>query len=337
MRSFTATVSARVPAWARFLAVAMLALACVSCAQKLTLFPDYTEPLQEFTLQGEGQDKVLLVPVRGFIGEEPDKGVFVTRPSTVQEVASQLQKAEKDKDVKAVILVVDSPGGSTTASDIVYHELAQFKAKTGDKVVSCMMGLAASGGYYVSLAADRIVAHPTTITGSVGTIFLQPRISGLMDKIGVEVEAYKSGKEKDMGSPFRPATAEEKKLFQELIDDMNSRFLALVKDRRHLTDEQLAFVADAHVMTASQAKAAGLVDSIGFMQDAIAQAKSLAGLPEDARVVAYRRTAYADDSIYNPATSSVPTGNMKLVDLGAAQAALSMRPGFYWLWLPETR
>jgi protease-4 len=126
----------------------------------------------------------------------------------VQEFVSQLRLAEKDKKIKALLLKIDSPGGSVIASDIVYNEILAFKKRTGAKVVVAMMGVAASGGYYISLPADTIVAHPATITGSIGVIFFRPKVTGLMGKIGVGVEVNKSGKNKDIGSPFRQTTAE---------------------------------------------------------------------------------------------------------------------------------
>jgi len=314
----------------------LLCLVPAACApSKIRLFDDYSDPLLESIIEGEGPGKVLLLPVRGFISDEPGRGLFATRPSTVQETAAHLRKAAQDPAVKAVVLVVDSPGGSVTASDILYHELTRFKEQSKAPVVACMMGLAASGGYYVSLAADRIVAHPTTVTGSVGTVFLQPRVDGLMDKLGVQVETFASGDKKDMGSPFRQPTDEERALFRALIADLNDRFLSLAAERRKLSGERLALVADARVMTANQALAAGLIDRVGFLQDALAEARTLAGLPESAAVVAYRRTPQPDDTIYNPATAALPAGGLKLVDLGAAEAALSVRPGFYWLWSPQ--
>lgn len=320
----------------RLLPCLLLCLALAACAPaKIRLFDDYADPLRESLIEGAGPDKILLVPVRGVISDEPGRGLFATRPSLVQETAAHLAKAARDPSVKAVVLVVDSPGGGVTASDILYHEVTRFRERGKAKVVACMMGLAASGGYYVSLAADRITAHPTTVTGSVGTIFLQPRVDGLMEKIGVEVEAFTSGDKKDMGSPFRRPTEDERALFRTLIADLNSRFLSLVSERRALFGERLALAADGRVMTANQALAAGLIDRVGYLQDALAEARSLAGLPDDAAVVAYRRTDQPDDTIYNPATSSAPTGGVKLLDLGAAEAALSLRPGFYWLWSPQ--
>ena len=109
------------------------------------------------------------------------------RPSQVQEVVSRLRRAEKDEEVKAVLLEINSPGGSITASDILYHEIMDFKERTGARVVAALMDVAASGGYYIALPADRIIAHPTTITGSVGVILVQPKVTGLMDKLGLRL------------------------------------------------------------------------------------------------------------------------------------------------------
>lgn len=318
----------------RLLAVSLVMLGLASCAPKIKVFQDYSEPLRETVLQGEAREKVLLVPVRGVISDETRRGLLSARPGTVQELAAHLQKAARDPDIKAVVLTIDSPGGAVTASDVAHREIERFTKATGVPVVACLMGMAASGGYYVALSAERIVAHPTTVTGSVGTIFVQPRVDGLMDKIGVSVTAYTSGDKKDMGSPFRPATDEERALFREIIGDLNARFLDLATTRRDLSGERLTKVADGRVVTASTALALGLVDRVGYLDDALAEARDLAGLPDDARVVAYRRTVYADDTVHNPATALGPEAGLKLIELGAAESALSLKPGFYWLWLP---
>jgi protease-4 len=208
----------------------------------------------------------------------------------VQEVVSHLRLAEKDDGVKAVLFKIDTPGGTTTASDILYHEIVAFKQRTGKKIVVCMMNLATSGGYYVSLPADVIMAHPTTVTGSIGVILMRPEVSGLMEKIGVDVQVNKSGENKDMGSPFRAITPTEENMLQELADTLGRRFVDLVKQHRQLDDQRLATVADARVFLADAAVEVGLVDKIGYLQDAIAEAKRLAALDDDARVVIYRRT-----------------------------------------------
>jgi protease IV len=305
-------------------------LLCAACIKpKITLFPDGTDPLEEFTLEGSGKEKVLLVPVRGFISDNPRNLPFSRRRSTVQEVVSHLKKAEEDKDVKAVILKVDSPGGSVTASDILYHEIMGYKERSGAKLVALAMGVAASGGYYISLPADTIIAHPTSIIGSIGVVFLRPNVGGLLEKIGVEVQVDKSGKNKDMGSPFRKATPEEEQMLQSLIDEMAARFLSLVGSHRKTVE--VADVASARIYGTAEAMRLGLVDRIGYVDDAIREAKTLAGLSEDAKVVVYRRTEFPDDNVYNTSTARPDTPEFNLIDLGDAVPPL--RSGFYYLWL----
>ena len=140
-------------------AVSIMVLFLIGCSSaKIRLFPSQADPLKEFTLQGKADKKVLIIPIRGIISDVPREGIIRTRPSLVQEVVSQLRLAEDDKKVKAVVIKIDSPGGSVTASDILFNEILTFKERTGAKVVVAMMGVAASGGYYISLPADYIFA-----------------------------------------------------------------------------------------------------------------------------------------------------------------------------------
>jgi protease-4 len=276
--------------------------------------------------------KILLLSIDGLITEHQKTGLLRSSPSTVEQVAAQLRLARKDRDIKALVLKVDSPGGTTTASDVIAHELERYKADTGVKVVAALMGLAASGGYYVALPADRIHALPTTVTGSVGVIFLQPRVAGLLEKIGVGVDVSKSGAQKDMGSPFRQPTPEERRIVDNVVREQAGRFTDLVRHRRKLAPEAMAVVAAARVFTAQEAKALGLVDSVGYLEDAFAQAAELAGLPKDARVVAYRRVPGANTTWYSPAAEG-PGSGTALQTLGLE--ALAPPPaGMYFLWLP---
>lgn len=319
----------------RLLAAAAALLALAGCiSPRLNLFPDYTDPLKEHTLQGAGKHKVLIIHVKGFISDEVGKSLLQTRPSMVQEFVSQLRKAEEDRDIKAVVLQLNTPGGSATASDILYEEIVRFKAKTGVKIVAAMMDVAASGGYYIALPADSIIAHPTTVTGSVGVMFVRPKVVGLMDKVGMAVEISKSGKNKDMGSPFRATTAEENEIIQNLIGELATRFLNLVAKHRRIDGEELARISTGRVYLANQALRAGLLDNIGYLHDALAQAKSLAGLPDDAKVVVYRRTEYPDDNLYNTSVSQLPAGNLKLIDISPIDSLANLPVGFYYLWLP---
>lgn len=318
-----------------FIIVAGAALLVNGCAApKIKLFPDATEPLREFTLQGTQKGKVLVISVTGVISDAPKKGVFLARPSMVQETVSQLALAEKDEEVKAVVLKIDSPGGSTTASDLLYHEIMAFKKRTGNKVVAAMMDVATSGAYYVCLPADFILAHPTTVTGSIGVIFTRPRVTGLMGKVGLDVEVSKSGKNKDMGSPFRQTTEEEHEILKGLTDELGKRFINLVAKHRNLDKRALADISTARVYLAKEALQLGLVDKIGYLSDALSQAKKLAGLPKDCKVVVYRRTEYPDDNLYNTATMQSGGNGLSLIDLGLLDSMIFLRTGFYYIWWP---
>lgn len=317
--------------WVDIIVIAMILAGCAG--PRITLFSDASDPLREMTLEGTAEERIALIPVTGIISDKP-KGEFMRKtPGVVQEVVSHLHLAEKDDRVKAIILKIDTPGGTTTASDMLYHEIVSFKERTGKKIVVCMMNVATSGGYYISLPADVIMAHPTTVTGSVGVILMRPEISGLMDKIGVGVKVNKSGMNKDMGSPFRPITPAEENMLQELADRLGQRFVDLVKQHRHLDGQRLARVADARIFLAEDALAVGLVDKIGYLQDAIDTARQLADLSEKVRVVTYRRTYYPDDNLYNALTSEAGTASMpKLVDAGLIGDLLTLNAGFYYLW-----
>jgi protease-4 len=315
------------------LAVLLIMLIPIAGCQtpKIRLFPSQADPLQEFTLEGKADEKILVIQIRGVISNAPREGFVRTRPSVVQEVVSQLRLAEKDETVKAVILKIDSPGGSVTASDILYNEIAAFKKRTGSRVVVALMGLAASGGYYISLPADYILAHPTTITGSIGVIFARPKVAGLMQKIGVTVEVNKSGADKDMGSPFRATLAEEEKIFQSLTDRLGDRFVDLVASHRKLEPEVVARISTARVYLADEALELGLVDEVGYLAAAVDQAKKLAGLAEDAKVVVYRRTEYPDDNIYNTSTQ-YGGAKASLISMELPGSLSHIQTGFYYLW-----
>ena len=255
------------------------ALLAVSCAGiNIRIGTRSEEPLKEYTLEGKGREKVLVIPVRGFLSDASERGLLGGRPGAVQEIVAELRKAQKDHNIKAVLLEINSPGGSTTASDVLYHEITRFKELTNAKIVAAFMDVAASGGYYVALPADRIVAHPTAVTGSIGVILITPKVAGLMDKIGVAVEVNKSGSEKDMGSPFRASTVEEQKILQEMIAGLGSRFLALVAKHRNVDAAVLDKISTARIYGSEEALRLGLVDRIGYLDDALIDAKHLAGL-----------------------------------------------------------
>jgi protease-4 len=312
-----------------------LVTAAAGCASpRIKLFPSQNDPLQEFTLDGKTSEKILLLPIRGVISDNPEAGLLRTRPSTVQEAVSHLRKAEKDPLVKAVVLQLNSPGGSVTASDVLYNEILRFKERTGRTVVAALMDVAASGAYYIALPADAIVAHPTTVTGSVGVIFIRPKVTGLMEKIGVGVEVSKSGQNKDIGSPFRATTPEEAGIFQAMTDQLAGRFVDLVRKHRGSDSAALAAVSSARVYLAEEALNLKLVDRIGYMEDALAEARQRAEIPEESKVIVYRRTEYPDDNIYNPNTSYEGDRPAVILDTGLSRLIPALPSGFYYLWHP---
>ena len=309
----------------------VLSLLTACAGPQVKLFTDATDPLREFTIEGGGGDKILLIPVRGTISDNPKKGLLSSSPSMVEQVVAQLKKAEQDKRIKAVLFKINSPGGTITASDLLYHEILSYKERTHAKVIVCMMDMAASGGYYMSLPADKIMAHPTSLTGSVGVILLQPKVMGLMDKLGLGVDVKKYGKDKDMGSPFRENTEEEQKLFQVTIDQLGERFISLVKKHRKLDPQALAEISTARLFLAEEALKLGLIDKIGYLSDAVNETKLLAGLPGDARVVLYRRAEHPDDNLYSISGVASESSSISLINVELPES-LNLTTGFYYLW-----
>ena len=314
---------------------AILLLLSSGCANfNIHALKDDTSPLKEFTVRkGSSDGKILLMPVRGIISDISDPGILKSNPSMVQEVVSQLKLAENDPEIKCLLLTVNSPGGTVTGSDMLFNELMNFKKKKNIKIVVCMMDVAASGGYMISLPADCIYAHPTTITGSVGVIFYQLKIHGLLDKIGVGMDVTKSGDLKDMGSPFRKSTDEEVKMFQKLIDQLDSRFLDAVKSTRKIDEGKLKEVSSGRVYLAEDALKMGLIDKIGYMDDAVQTAADLSGLGKDPEIIVYRRTRFPNDNLYNTAMEQ-QDGTGKILNLGVVGSLAEMQTGFYYIWAP---
>lgn len=241
-------------------------------------------------------------------------------------VCRQLDKAAEDDKVKAVILDVETPGGGITACDIIHNKIVQLQAD-GTKVVVLMRSIAASGGYYVSAPADTIIAHPTTITGSIGVIISSINLEGLLDKIGVGAVIFKSGPKKDLLSPYRPISEEEKELIQGITDEMFARFKDVVSNGRNLTPQQLEAVADGSIFTAATAKDMGLVDQIGYFEDATAAAiTAVAVSPKDVAVVRYDEPPSLGDVLFS--------GRAPAAGLTKRLEAFSetLSPGFYYIW-----
>ena len=292
------------------------------------------EKLAEIVLlPSPAREKILMIDVDGMISSALDTGLFSREKNIVSRVFERLETAARDPWVKAVILRIDTPGGEVTASDIVYHEVLRFKERTGLPVIGLMMSVAASGGYYIASACDFIMAHPSTLTGSIGVISVFPNVESLMSKVGVKVNVIKSGAAKDSGGPFRDMTDEEKKIFQGIIDEYYQGFLDVVARNRKdkIPAEKLRAIADGRVYTAPQALKLGLIDAVGYFDDAFGKARALASL-KSAKLVSYTYYPKTKTNIY-----AGRLGDFSPLDAKVLESMLAvLKTGFYYLWLPQT-
>ncbi len=308
-------------------------LLAAGCSVNIDVFgkPD----LQEVILvKSPAREKILVVDVEGLITGLGHGNPLNRDADVISGVYSRLRKAAEDDLVKGVILKLDTPGGDVTSSDILYREILGFKSKTGLPVVGLMMGVAASGGYYVASACDQVIAHASTITGSIGVISVFPSVAGLFSMVGVNVQVIKSGALKDAGSPFRGLTPEEQKVFEGIINEMYEGFLKVVHERRKdvLSMDELRRLADGRVYTGEQALRLKLIDSVGYFDDALAATLSLARL-KAARVIAYSYYPKRQNNPYAVATGAAGLFEKK----GIEDALPRIGAGFYYLWLPEVK
>lgn len=226
------------------------------------------------------------IEVSGTIVDEGGGGLGGGGTTSGQDLLKAIAKVRAD-NCKALILKLNSPGGTASGAQEVYEELMRLKKDKGVKIVASMGDLAASGAYYIAAAADEIVANPATLTGSIGVIMHTTNWQGLMGKLGVSNGAIKSAPMKDIGSPDRPMTADEKKVLQGLIDDTYAQFLEAVSTGRHIPVAQLKPLADGRIFTGRQAVKVHLVDKLGNMHDAEIETRKVAGLPDDAKIKDY--------------------------------------------------
>ena len=215
-------------------------------------------------------DKIAIVEVKGVIAQSSG-------------IIEELQQYVDDKDVKAIILRIDSPGGGVGPSQEIYREVMKIRLKK--KVVTSMGAVAASGGYYIASASDLIVANPGTITGSIGVIMQFSNLEELLKKIGIKGVVLKSGEHKDIGSPFREMTPEEKRIMQEVLDNVHQQFIQAVADGRKLDRAKVAEIADGRIFTGEQAKNLGLVDQMGNLQDTIEVTAKMVGISGKPNVI----------------------------------------------------
>ena len=295
-----------------------------------------TEPLEEISLEGAGKSKILIIDLDGVITFKEEKGYLnlSTRPSKVAFFRESLRKAGEDPDVEGLIVRINSPGGSVAASDAIYHEILTFKQNRKIPIIAYITEVCASGGYYVASAADRIIASPAAVTGSIGVIAMKINLEGLFSKIGVAGEAYKSGPKKDFWSPFRPSTPEERKMLQELINRFYNRFISVVHANRQklLTEQEIRSLSDGRIFAADEALETKLIDRVAYLDETIEMIKEELHIAE-AKVITYARPAMYKSNIYSEIPQQAPQV-INLISINAEDLALFSGVQFMYLWNP---
>ncbi len=279
-------------------------------------------------VSGDGANKIAVVPVEGTIASADDS-LGGTQPTVTPEgLADALRQAGGDPTVAAVVLEVNSPGGGVTASDEMHQSILDFKENTGKHVVVSMGDTAASGGYYISTAADRIVANETTLTGSLGVIFQLTNFAEAADKYGIKQEVIKSGKYKDIGNSFRELKPEEREIFQSIVDESYAQFVDVISAGRNIPEERVREIADGRVYSGLQAEELGLVDSFGGLDEASAAAGRLAGT-SDTTVVRYVQEPTLRDTLLARLAPQEPQAEQVM-----EAAGLDLEPKPYYLYRP---
>jgi len=231
-----------------------------------------------------------------------------------RDTLGELHELRKDSSIKAIVVRIDSPGGAVAPSQEIFHAIERARK---DKKVVCSMGtVAASGGYYIAAACDKIVALPGTVTGSIGVISEMPHVHKLLELARVEVDTIKSGAMKDVGSPFRPMTPEEKQFFQQFVDGVYDQFLSDVAKARSLDKEKLRKIADGRILTGAQALDQKLVDQLGNLEDAIDLAATMAGAKGEAVPVFHKKPGRGliGELMRGAAEGLTPRGGVELRD-----------------------
>ncbi len=315
-------------------ALGLIGLAVISVALLVVLgaggVAGGTSPVvyEEEYVSGAGPDKVAVIPVQGAIASA-DSSLGGIQPTVTPEgLADALGQAADDTSVRAVVLEVNSPGGGVTASDEMHQSIVDFKQNTGKPVVVSMGDTAASGGYYISAPADRIVANETTLTGSLGVIFQLNNFEELADKYGYKQVVIKSGEFKDIGNAFRQITPEEREIFQSLVDESYSEFVDVISSGRGIPEDRVREIADGRIYSGQEARDLGLVDSFGGLDEAAAEARKLGGVGP-ATVVRYVQTPTFTDALLS-GLGPRPSGAERL----AEEAGLVLEPKPYYLYLP---
>jgi protease-4 len=255
--------------------------------------------MQEKVLYKGSQSKVLVVEVLGILTDTHTKELFMTKEGTLERLDEILSVASEDQNIKGVILKIDSPGGSATASDLLYRRIIEFKKAKKIPVVSCIVNSGTSGAYMTALSSDRIIALPTSMIGNIGVLLPSVSYQGLMDMLGVHNQAITSGKYKDAGTPMRDMTEDDKGIYKAIVGEMFDDFISKVKkDRPGMTEEDLKIAGDGRIMAANFALKHHLIDEIGYYENALKGIEKLSGVMNPT-VVVYRRFGESDGGFYS--------------------------------------
>ncbi|QNN22897.1 signal peptide peptidase SppA [Planctomycetales bacterium ZRK34] len=285
---------------------------------------------------GWTRDRVAIIDVTGMITNRSRSGLLSEIENPVGLLHEKLEDARRDAHIKAVIIRLNTPGGTVTASDAMYREVMRFKQKSQKPVVGLMMDVAASGGYYLACATDEIVAYPTTITGSIGVIVQTFSVKPMLNRWGVKTDAIVSGPNKDAGSPLSEMSPEQRAIFQGLVDQFYANFVEVVKTNRPgIEAASIKTVTDGRVFTGTEAKTLGLVDQTGDLYDAFETAKQRAGI-DDAQLVLYHREGDFAGSAYAqaPAVGGSAGTQINLAQINMDVQAMSSTDVFLYLWQP---
>ncbi len=315
---------------------ACLTLSVAGCMpDSVMITPVSRKPeLVERTLMHGGwfAPKIALIDVDGVIVNERTSVLLGEGEHPVSLLLEKLDRARNDSAVRGVILRINSPGGSVVASELMHTEIERFQAETDKPVVAVAMDVAASGGYYIACACDEIVAHPSSVTGSIGVLMQLFEVTGTMSKIGVTGHTIKSGERKGAGSPFERLNPEDRAMYQAMIDEMHERFVhVVIAGRENLTEEQVRELADGRVFTASQALEAGLIDRIATIHDVVASLKRRTDSAR-ASLVTYGRPTGYHATIYARADRS--GGDVNIVNVELPSWLRGNGAQFMYLWQP---
>jgi protease-4 len=264
-----------------------------------SIFTSTSEKYEDDFISGNknSKNKIIVIKINGVISTAESSWGSAIANST--SIVNQLKTAAEDNNVKAIILQLNTPGGEVTAADDIYHQIIKLKNETGKPVISSMGALAASGGVYIAVASDYIIANKLTTTGSIGVIVQTYNYSELLKKIGVNAETYTSGKMKDLLNGARPRTEEEKTIIKDIINEVYLDFAKHVAEGRpkiSLNTVLNTNLGDGRIFSGKQAYEKGLVDQLGYFEDAVAKAKKMASIPDnDYQVISYKKEiSFAD-------------------------------------------